>query len=262
MAKRRMFSMDVIDTDLFLEMPMSSQVLYFHLCLRADDDGFLASPKRILRLTGVSEDDLKILFAKQYVIPFDSGICVIRHWRMHNYIRGDRYKETIYKEEKSMVEENTEKAYQIKSICKQELKSGRPDDIPDDIPNGYTGKDRLGKDRLGKVNKENTCSEPSTKHEASPTVIEILTNKNEHYSVTEQDVEIFKGSYPAVDIIAELGKMKAWAYANPTNRKTKSGMLRFINSWLSKDQNRAGGKQKERYSSESQKSTLDGWKTN
>jgi hypothetical protein len=147
MAKRRMFSMDVIDTDYFLEMPMSSQLLYFHLALRADDDGFISSPKRILRLTGASDDDLKLLLSKEFVIPFESGICVIKHWKIHNYIRSDRYNETIYQDEKALLlEENN--VYKIKD------KSGIPDDIPSDIPNVSTGKVRLGKVRLGKDRRE------------------------------------------------------------------------------------------------------------
>ena len=101
MAERRMFAKSVIESDLFLDMPLSAQSLYFHLGIRADDDGFVDSPKRIMRLTGATEDDLKIQIIKQFIIPFDTGIVVIRHWRTHNYIRSDRYKPTIYKSEKA-----------------------------------------------------------------------------------------------------------------------------------------------------------------
>lgn len=101
MAQRRMFSLKIIDTDLFLDMPTSTQLLYFHLSLRADDDGFISSPKKIMKMVGCSDDDMKILIAKQFVIPFESGICVIKHWRIHNYIQKDRYNETMYKIEKS-----------------------------------------------------------------------------------------------------------------------------------------------------------------
>ena len=111
MAQRRMFSKHVIDTDDFLEMPASSQVLYFHLAMRADDDGFIASPKRIMRLIGAGQDDMKILMAKGYIIAFESGVCVIRHWRMHNYIKKDRYHETVYKEEKRELDIDENQAY-------------------------------------------------------------------------------------------------------------------------------------------------------
>ena len=100
MAKRRMFSLDVVDTDTFLDLPASSQSLYFHLGMRADDDGFVSSPKRITAMVNASGDDLKLLMAKGFVIPFDSGVCVIRDWKVNNYIQSDRYTPTLYMEEK------------------------------------------------------------------------------------------------------------------------------------------------------------------
>lgn len=103
MANRRMFSLQVVDTDLFLEMPSSSQLLYFHLAMRADDDGFVASPRKIMKMLGCSEDDMKLLIAKGFVIPFERGICVITHWKIHNLVPKDRYKETIYKGEKKLL---------------------------------------------------------------------------------------------------------------------------------------------------------------
>ena len=97
-AIRRMYAKSVVDTDKFMEMPMSTQCLYFHLLLYGDDDGFVASPKRIMRLLGASEDDMWILIAKGYILAFESGIIVIRHWRVHNKIRNDRYSPTVHSE--------------------------------------------------------------------------------------------------------------------------------------------------------------------
>ena len=94
MADKRMMSKSVIDTDMFLDMPASTQCLYFHMLLRADDDGFLKNAKTIMRTVGASPDDVKLLIAKQYLIPFDTGIMAIKHWRIHNYIKKDRYKPT------------------------------------------------------------------------------------------------------------------------------------------------------------------------
>lgn len=91
MAERRMMSKKIIDTDNFLDMPQSTQCLYFHLLLRADDDGFIQSPKSIMRITGCKDDDLKLLIAKGFVISFETGVIVIRHWRVHNYVQSDRY---------------------------------------------------------------------------------------------------------------------------------------------------------------------------
>ena len=108
-----MFDLQIVDTDLFLEMPQSTQNLYFHLGMRADDDGFVGNPKRIIKTIGANEDDLKILFTKQFVIPFESGIVVIRHWKLNNYLRKDRYIETIYKEEKRMLNEDENGVYSL-----------------------------------------------------------------------------------------------------------------------------------------------------
>ncbi len=110
-----MFSTDIIDTDSFLEMPSSSKCLYYDLGMRADDDGFV-SPKKVVRLTGASEDDLKVLIAKKFIIPFKSGVIVIRDWKMNNYIQKDRYTETIYKEEKKLLGEDENHSYSLEEI--------------------------------------------------------------------------------------------------------------------------------------------------
>lgn len=112
MANRRMFSLDVVDTDRFLEMPASSQNLYFHLGMRADDDGFVSSPKKITKLVNCGEDDLNVLISRGFVIAFDGGIVVIRHWKQNNYIQSDRYKQTLYKKELSALTVNNG-AYEI-----------------------------------------------------------------------------------------------------------------------------------------------------
>ena len=104
MARRRMFSLDVVDTDSFLDMPATTQALYFHLGMRADDDGFVSSPKKILAFTNCASDDLKVLASKGFIIPFESGVVVITHWKQHNYIQSDRYRKTIYAKEHSQLE--------------------------------------------------------------------------------------------------------------------------------------------------------------
>lgn len=96
MARKRMFSLEVVDTDRFLDMPAGSQLLYFHLGMHADDDGFVSSPKRIMRTVNCKEDDLRTLEAEGYIISFESGIIVIRHWKQNNYLRKDRYVPTIH----------------------------------------------------------------------------------------------------------------------------------------------------------------------
>ena len=101
MAERRMFSKTIIDSDAFLDMPLSTQALYFHLSMRADDDGFINNPKKIAKMIGANDDEFKVLFTKKFIIGFENGIIVIKHWKIHNYIRNDRYHETKYKEQKS-----------------------------------------------------------------------------------------------------------------------------------------------------------------
>jgi hypothetical protein len=111
MAERRMMSKKIIDTDNFLDMPQSTQCLYFHLLLRADDDGFIQSPKSIMRITGCKEDDLKLLIAKRFVIGFETGVIVIRHWRIHNYVQSDRYSKSELPEAKQVELKN--KVYEV-----------------------------------------------------------------------------------------------------------------------------------------------------
>lgn len=106
-----MFAKTIIDSDAFLDMPLSAQCLYFHLSMRADDDGFINNSKKIQRMIGASDDDLKLLIAKRFIIPFESGIVVIKHWKIHNYIQKDRYKPTIYQEEKATLDVKENKAY-------------------------------------------------------------------------------------------------------------------------------------------------------
>ena len=113
MADRRMLSKQIIDSDAFLSMPVSTQALYFHLCMRADDDGFINSPKSIQRMVCATDDDFKVLLAKRFLIPFESGVVVIKHWRIHNYIQNDRYKETAYIEEKKRLAIKPNKAYTL-----------------------------------------------------------------------------------------------------------------------------------------------------
>ena len=111
MAERRMFAKTIIDSDAFLDMPLSAQALYFHLSMRADDDGFINNPKKIQRMVGASDDDCKLLLMKRFIIAFESGVVVIKHWKIHNYIQKDRYKPTVYQEEKSLLIEKDNKVY-------------------------------------------------------------------------------------------------------------------------------------------------------
>ena len=150
-----MFAKSIIDSDTFLDMPLSTQALYFHLSMRADDDGFVNNPRKIMRMIGADDDSLKLLTAKQFLIPFESGIVVIKHWRIHNYIRKDRYQATVYTEEQAQLILDDSLVYHMSDNLST---NGQPSDtptvnqrsttgIPSDIPTVDAGKDRLGKDR-------------------------------------------------------------------------------------------------------------------
>src|SRR5574344_1270513 len=117
MAQRRMFNKTITNNDNFLEMPSSSQSLYFHLSMNADDDGFVDNWKSILRMTGNKEDDLKMLILKNYVIPFESGVIVIRHWRLNNYLQKDRITPTNYQKEKSLLTIDNANVYNMDTTC-------------------------------------------------------------------------------------------------------------------------------------------------
>lgn len=116
MAEKRMFTQKIVDSDMFLDMPLSTQALYFHLNMRADDDGFINNPKRIQRTIGASEDDLKLLIAKRFVICFENGVIVIKHWRMHNTLRKDRYSPTQYQDLLGTLEVKDNRAYTEKQV--------------------------------------------------------------------------------------------------------------------------------------------------
>lgn len=108
-----MFSLSIIDSDAFLDMPASSQLLYFHLSMRADDEGFIGNPKKIARIIGASDDDMKVLIAKRFLLSFESGVIVIKHWLMHNTIRMDRFGGTAYTEEKALITTKENRAYTL-----------------------------------------------------------------------------------------------------------------------------------------------------
>lgn len=215
MAERRMFAKTIIDSDAFLDMPLSTQSLYFHLSMRADDDGFINNPKKIQRMVGCGDDDLKLLMAKRFILVFDSGVIVIKHWKIHNYIRNDRYKPTLYQEEKAELAEKNSKAYTFKTeVIESENRLG----IPDDNRMGYQmdTQVRLGKDRLVKDKKKNSVEPSSTMHELFEKVWKTYPKKTNKKKAreqflkkfkTEEDLESFKKGYK--DYLAYI-KLNDW----------------------------------------------------
>lgn len=231
MADRRMLSKSVINSDHFLDMPHSSQVLYFHLVMNADDDGFVNNPRTIQRMLGCAADDLKLLTTKGFVIPFESGIIVITHWKKHNFIPKDRYKPTTFVNEyRELVLEGG--VYSLMSVPALDT------DCIQSVSKADTqvrlGKDRLGKDRL------NIISAEPKEFGSTPPAISLQLNTGNEYPISQADVEKWSKLFPAVDVMQQLRSMKAWCEANPAKRKTQRGIRRFITSWLTREQDRGG----------------------
>lgn len=228
-----MFSKQVIDSDAFSDMPLTAQALYFHLAMRADDDGFVNSPKRIQRGIGASNDDLKLLAAKGFIIPFETGVVVITHWKVHNYIRKDTYTETAYQDEKAALQLKDNKVYFLPSTdCIRTV---------DEPSTQY----RLDKNRLDK-NSIDICAEQlhsSTPETEEAPFISLVLNDKSNFPVYQKQVNEWEELYPAVNVAQELRNMSGWLNSNPKKRKTKSGILRFINGWLSREQDSGGSKQ-------------------
>ena len=250
MANRRMFSKDVVETDKFLNMPLTSQALYFHLGMEADDDGFVASPKKVQRSVGGSDEDLETLVSNGFIIRFESGIVVLVHWKQNNYIQADRYRKTVHKEEAALLQ-NDNYVYSLVPTCIHPVSSLDPQDS--------IGKDRVGKDsieldkdnidkdniyissELSSVSKMDTeKTEPekveTVEVEPVPSGYKIILLDKSFYEIPLEKLNFWKESYPAVDAEQELRSMAAWADANPTKRKTRRGIEKFINGWLIRSQ--------------------------
>lgn len=202
MAERRMFAKTIIDSDAFLDMPQTTQNLYFHLSMRADDEGFINNPKRIARTIGAGDDDLRVLIAKKFVIGFESGVIVIKHWKIHNYIRGDRIQKTNYTEERSMIDTKDNGAYTLCQSLGGHLADNPPSD--DSIGKDRLGKDRLGKDSIGDNARKRTTFTKPTLQEVQSRIVEM------NYSI---DAERFISYYESNGWMVGRTKMKDWKAA-------------------------------------------------
>lgn len=233
MAEKRMFTKKITESDAFLDMPLSAQALYFHLNMNADDDGFVNNPKMIARLIGAKADDLDSLIRKRFLLSFDSGVVVIKHWRMNNTIQADRYKRTSYAEEMSQLDIKDNKSYtwkQFGNTLETDWKQ---------FGNTLETQIRLDKNRLDKNSIENTFAPTSGDIDAVEKEIfgKLPLLNNQYYIIYREDVEHYKEQFPAIDVEQEIRNAIAWTEANPKNRK-KNGK-RFITNWLLRKQERA-----------------------
>ena len=235
MAERRMFAKTIIDSDVFLDMPLSSQALYFQLGMRADDDGFINNPKRIQRMIGASEDDLKLLMAKNFIISFDTGVIVIKHWKMNNYIQKDRYKETVYLEEKSLLEVKNNNAYTLNNKkCIQ------------NVSNMYTqySIDKISIDKYS-IDDDNNIYDYYQNNigTLTPRQYEIINNY-----INEFDIDIIKEAinrasdnnaktFKYVEAILKSWKQKGFKTLGDIQNEVKSKKDRDIPNWFNEQVN-------------------------
>ncbi|MDY0141666.1 MAG: hypothetical protein RBR97_07225 [Bacteroidales bacterium] len=214
MANRRMFAKTIIDSDAFLDMPSTTQNLYFHLSMRADDDGFVNNPKSIMRVVGSKDDDFRVLEAKRFIIPFDSGVVVIKHWKIHNYIQNDRYTPTKYQEEKKQLYVNEKDGYSLKEIRLFDEEEANVSTMYPQVRLEL----ELGKDKLGESKKEISKEKKTTKSTrfVKPSVDELVKHLQDWYvpkSKREGIAEDFIRFYESKGWLVGKSPMKNWKMA-------------------------------------------------
>ena len=218
MAERRMFTQKIIDSDAFLDMPLSTQALYFHLNMRADDDGFVNNPKRIQRTIGASDDDLKLLIVKRFVIGFESGVLVIKHWRMHNTLRKDRYNPTQYQDELATLEIKENSAYTERYA---ELPAESVATIRQPSGNHSATQYRLGKDSIDEISIVEEKAEKKTRRKYG---------EYNNVLLTDDDMEKLQAEFP--DWQERIERLSSYIASKGTSYKNH---LATIRNWARKD---------------------------
>ena len=257
MAERRMFAKTIVDSDMFIDMPMSARLLYYDLAMRADDDGFVNSPKKIMKFVGASVDDMNVLIARQFIIPFESGVVVIKHWRIHNYIRKDTYKETPYKDEKALLYLDENNGYRLENECPS---TNRQRTVNEPSTQVRLGKDRieLGKDRVRDRDRDRERQELESAHAPENLPLEIAENKNnknnendfnnsdnkkptrhkygiyKNVFLTDEDMEKLKSEFPD-DWQNRIERLSEYI---ASSGKTYKNHLATIRVWAKKDKER------------------------
>lgn len=265
MAERRMFAKTIVDSDMFIDMPMSARLLYYDLAMRADDDGFVNSPKKIMRFVGASMDDMNVLIAKQFIIPFESGVVVIKHWKIHNYIQKDRYKATSYQAEKeSLTLKNgtyyTDDLPDISNLDTECIQDVYSLDTQVRLGKVRLGKDRLelGKDRVRDRDRDRERQELESAHAPENLPLEIAENKNnknnendfnnsdnkkptrhkygiyKNVLLTDEDMEKLKSEFPD-DWQNRIERLSEYI---ASSGKTYKNHLATIRVWAKKDKER------------------------
>lgn len=220
MAERRMFAKTIVLSDAFLDMPMSARCLYFTLGMFADDDGFVNSPRGIMRQCGASDDDLKVLLAKKFLLAFDSGVIVIKHWRINNYLQKDRYTPTKYLEEKATLTLDENSAYKEAKAISEAMYT------QDAYTQVRLGKDRTGKDRIEEDNNTLTlkgssvCATAKPRKFTPPSLDEVQDYCRER--MNNVDPAKFIDFYESKGWMVGKNKMKDWRAAVRTWERSTS----------------------------------------
>ena len=182
MARKRMFDKELIDCDLFIDLPIPSQCLYFHLSMRADDEGFIGNVKGILRLVGFKDEDLRPLVERKFIIVFENGVIVIKHWKLNNYLRGDRCKETIYLKEKSLLNQDNNGVYNL--------------GIPNDNQMETIGRHSIEENSIeeNSIEENSICGENKIDYTEIIDYLNLKTNSS-YKSTTPKTRELIKARY-------------------------------------------------------------------
>lgn len=223
MANRRMFAKSIVTTDQFLSMPLSTQLLYFQLGMQADDDGFVGNPRGVQRLLGCTDDEVKLLIAKQYIIPFESGVIVIKHWKLHNSIQKDRYTPTIYTDEKAQLAADAN----VYTRCIQ--------DVQHPV---YISETQLGKVNKVSVVKDNIPA--SADAPAKPARHKY--GQYENVLLSDEDMTKLKNEFP-VDWEQRIERLSEYIASKGAKYKNH---LATIRSWARKDKPKEDEKQEDR----------------
>ena len=201
MAERRMFAKSIVLSDAFLDMPLSARCLYFTLGMFADDDGFVGSPKGVMRQCGASQDDMAVLIQKRFVLTFESGVIVIKHWKINNYLQKDRHKDTTYLEELATLDIDDKGAYTEKKWMYTKC-----------IQNVYTGKNSIDKNRLDKIRIDKSITEALSDEDLDELddryedIIRLIDFVDDKIHLSNRPVEIFN----ALAYVVAIAEKERW----------------------------------------------------
>lgn len=224
----------IVDSDAFLDMPTSTQALYFHLGMRADDEGFINNPKKVQRMVGANEDDLRLLITKKFIIAFDTGVIVVKHWKMHNSLRADRVKKTVYSKELSQLEMKENGAYTLKNKPLEIMVDNSPSNgnqlsttCPHSIDKIRLDKIRLDKDSIGEYEGE-PPQPPPTPKEQKP--IKRKYGDYEKVRLDDNQLEKLKAEFP--DWQERIQRLDDYV---ASTGKTYKDHLATIRNWAKRD---------------------------